>query len=256
MTIYSIFFPSQHINCTLNFFNSKKMNNSAVFVIGPAGTGKTTFCKVMNDYYTSLKRKVCLFNLDPAAINGAYHASITQKWDLNQVMDQYKLGPNGAMVKCLELCTDDPHWLEDQFSGISDETLFIDCPGQIELYTHEAEYMKKMSNILEKCGYKICIIYLVDSTYKNDEIKFNSALLNSLSANFQFQLPHLTVMTKMDIEPLESTINEGSNNNLLTRIKDLLYNYMHNEIIPFNYTETEDLYIISAYIDRMLGQEN
>ena len=35
-------------------------------VIGPPGSGKTTYCKALKMYFESLKREICLFNLDPA----------------------------------------------------------------------------------------------------------------------------------------------------------------------------------------------
>lgn len=46
------------------------------------------------------------------------------------------LGPNGGLVYCLEYLISHMDWLMDQIADYTDDYLIIDCPGQIELYTH------------------------------------------------------------------------------------------------------------------------
>lgn len=43
-----------------------------VVVIGAPGTGKTTFCKAMQDFLGQLERKHAIVNLDPANDNMEY----------------------------------------------------------------------------------------------------------------------------------------------------------------------------------------
>ena len=43
------------------------MGRCAVMVIGPAGSGKSTFCDLMRSHCEALKRRVHVINLDPAA---------------------------------------------------------------------------------------------------------------------------------------------------------------------------------------------
>lgn len=35
-------------------------------IIGPPGSGKTTYCFYMKEYYEHFGRQICLINLDPA----------------------------------------------------------------------------------------------------------------------------------------------------------------------------------------------
>ena len=35
-------------------------------VIGPPGSGKTTYCRAIKEYYEYFNRPICLINLDPA----------------------------------------------------------------------------------------------------------------------------------------------------------------------------------------------
>lgn len=45
-------------------------------VIGPPGSGKTTYCHRINEFYKELDRKVAVVNLDPANEQMEYNAEI------------------------------------------------------------------------------------------------------------------------------------------------------------------------------------
>lgn len=45
-------------------------------VIGPPGSGKTTYCHRINEFYTELERKVAVVNLDPANEQMSYNAQV------------------------------------------------------------------------------------------------------------------------------------------------------------------------------------
>lgn len=45
-------------------------------VIGPPGSGKTTYCHKINEFYKELERKVAVVNLDPANEQMEYNAQI------------------------------------------------------------------------------------------------------------------------------------------------------------------------------------
>lgn len=249
------------------------MSSCAVFLMGPAGTGKTTFCKNMSEYFETLGRKTCIFNLDPGIVTGKFHFSIHDKWSVSDIMEEYQLGPNGGMIKCLELCANDPHWLSDQIVGYTDEIMFVDCPGQIELYIHDNS-MKHIIETFKNCGYNVCCLYLIDSTFMRDNFKLNSALLNALSAMISIDTGFISVLTKMDlvlpeekeaildqntgivIDTLEET--EGPNQDcsqLIVSIEDILKQFTNQSLVAFDKNDSDDYYIIANYIDRMLCRD-
>lgn len=45
-------------------------------VIGPPGSGKTTYCHKINEFYKELERNVAVVNLDPANEQMEYNAQI------------------------------------------------------------------------------------------------------------------------------------------------------------------------------------
>ena len=106
-------------------------------VIGPPGSGKTTYCKGMKEYLTAIGRKVAIVNLDPANEQVTYESAIdvTELVQLEKVMETMKLGPNGALMYCMEYLEKNLDWLEEKldqsFSKEDvDEMYFLfDCPG-------------------------------------------------------------------------------------------------------------------------------
>lgn len=78
-------------------------------------------------------------NLDPAAERFKYALSfdIRDLISVDDVMSELHLGPNGALMYCMEYLVDNIDWLRDQLEGfLEDDYLLLDCPGQIELYSH------------------------------------------------------------------------------------------------------------------------
>lgn len=70
-------------------------------VIGPPGSGKTTYCNGMQQYMSLLGRKVAVVNLDPANDNLPYECAIDvgELVSLEAVMESMHLGPNGGALE-------------------------------------------------------------------------------------------------------------------------------------------------------------
>ena len=73
-------------------------------VIGPPGSGKTTYCIGLQQYLEGIGRKVAVINLDPANENYTYPvaADIQDLVRLDAAAQDLNLGPNGALVYCYE----------------------------------------------------------------------------------------------------------------------------------------------------------
>jgi GTPase SAR1 family protein len=78
--------------------------------------------------------------------------------------------------------------------------LLFDCPGQVELYTvHNS--MKNIVLQLQKWQLRVCCVHLVDSVLCQQPASFIAAVLLSLSTSLQLELPHINVLTKIDLLP-------------------------------------------------------
>lgn len=171
-------------------------------VIGPAGSGKSTYCSTMMNHAEVSGRHMYVVNLDPAAEYFDYEmtADVRDLIHVDDVMEdeEMKFGPNGGLVYCMEYLIQNPEWLEDQL-GDEDETYTLfDCPGQIELYTH-LDIMRKLVNMLHSWDYRICAVYILDSRFLIEPSKFLSGVFTALSAMVILEIPHVNVLSKMDL---------------------------------------------------------
>jgi len=175
--------------------------NYAQLIIGPAGSGKSTYCKIIQDHALILKRSILIINLDPAAENFNYKPDIDIR-DLikvEDVMKKNKLGPNGALLYCMEYLLSNLDWLDNLFEQNGENIYYIiDCPGQLELYNHY-DIMRKITNHLKKNGFSICSVFCLDCTFLQEQYKFISGSLLSIATMIQMELPHVTVLTKCDL---------------------------------------------------------
>lgn len=70
--------------------------------------------------------------------------------------------------------------------------------GQIELYTH-FPIMKNLIDHLQKWDIRPCGVYLVDSQFMIDAPKFISGTMSALSCMVNLEIPHVNIMSKMDL---------------------------------------------------------
>lgn len=169
-------------------------------VIGPPGSGKTTYCNEMCKFLEQIGRKVAVVNIDPANDEMIYTPSvdIADLITLEDVMDTYHLGPNGGLMYCMEFLEKNIDWLFERVNHFKGHYFIFDCPGQVELYTHHHS-VKNITEKLVSFGMHLCAINLVDSHYCSDPGKFISTLLMSMTTMLNIGLPHVNVLSKTDL---------------------------------------------------------
>ncbi|KAL4223355.1 GPN-loop GTPase 3 [Mactra antiquata] len=178
------------------------MPRYAQIVMGPAGSGKSTYCSNMVRHCENIRRQVHVVNLDPAAEHFDYPVLVDVR-ELIQVDDamedeSLKFGPNGGLVFCMEYLAQNFDWLHEQLDDIEDDYILFDCPGQIELYTH-IPVMRQLVDMLQRWNFNICGVYLIDSQFLLEASKFVSGTLTALSTMVNLETPHVNVMTKLDL---------------------------------------------------------
>ncbi|KIL70124.1 hypothetical protein M378DRAFT_67698 [Amanita muscaria Koide BX008] len=174
----------------------------AVLVTGPAGAGKSTFSSSFLTHLRMSKRTGHLVNLDPAAAADSFeHDPVIDIKDLvalEDVMGELGYGPNGGLVYCFEYLLENMDWLDEELGAYDDDYLVIDCPGQIELYTHHP-FLPTLVRHLQNLGVRVCAVYLVESQFMEDKYKFFSGVLSAMSAMVNLEIPWINIMSKMDL---------------------------------------------------------
>ncbi|XP_005529735.1 PREDICTED: GPN-loop GTPase 2 [Pseudopodoces humilis] len=201
-------------------------------VIGPPGSGKTTYCHAMRDFLSRIGRSVAVVNLDPAneALPWPCALDIAELVTLPDVMGSLGLGPNGGLIYCMEYLEANADWLRDRLQGLRGHYVLFDCPGQVELYTHH-EALKNVFAQLAKWNFRLAAVHLVDSHYCTDPGKFISVLCTSLSTMLHVELPHVNVLSKMDL--IEQYGKLAFNLDYYTEVLDLSYLLDHLASDPF-----------------------
>jgi len=195
----------------------------AVLVTGPAGAGKSTFSNALITHLHTSKRTAHLVNLDPAAAPDSFEyeptIDIKDLISLQDVMDELEYGPNGGLVYCFEYLLQNMDWLEEELGGFEEDYLIIDCPGQIELYTHHP-FLPTLVRNLNRMGIRTCALYLIESQFMEDKYKFFSGVLSAMSAMVNLEIPWINVMSKMDLVTNNPDDPAGGRNGIRAR-KDI-----------------------------------
>jgi GTPase SAR1 family protein len=90
-------------------------------------------------------------------------------------------------------------WLSEAVShGADEEYLLFDCPGQIELYTHMTIF-QELLEMLHSWDIRVCGVFLLDSQFMVDGAKFLSGTTTALSVMINLQIPHVNVLSKIDL---------------------------------------------------------
>lgn len=98
----------------------------AQLIIGPPGSGKTTYCAGMHQFLSAVGRKSSIVNLDPANEQQQHGApapcavDVREYVRLEDIMADEDLGPNGAVLYALEEleAEDGWQWLEAELRGL------------------------------------------------------------------------------------------------------------------------------------------
>ncbi|KAI5172623.1 GPN-loop GTPase [Nematocida sp. LUAm3] len=240
----------------------------ALFVIGAAGCGKTTLCRMMHERYMERKRRTVLVNLDPAVSceHPEFSIDIRDHITLEDIMEEADFGPNGGLLAGIEAISDHIDILE--IPEEEDGFLIFDCPGQIELYIH-SDGIKKIIEYVQRF-HQVIIVYGMDGLFSLDIQRFVAGSLSSVIAMSKFECSHINVLTKCDLIPEEEMDNlfinldteeiyekmkkkEDTENRFNRALATIIGDNGLLNYIPLNYKEEGRLDELLDYIDFCLN---
>ena len=213
-----------------------------------------------------------MVNLDPAAEVFHYPVAVDVREliKVDDAMEMLQFGPNGGLIYCMEYLLAHSDWLEQAVGDFDDDYLIFDCPGQIELYMH-LPIVRALTQMMTNLGYTLASVYIVDAHFVAEPSKFMSANLMCLSAMLQLELPHISVLSKVDLlkaqgssdEMLEAILSsaplelmsemaasmDGRYRALTGAIAELLDNFSMVSFIPLDITDTDSIEYVLSSID-------
>ena len=162
--------------------------------MGPAGSGKSTYCSTIVNFTS---RSLAYINLDPANDCEAV-VNIQDFITLEDIQTELGFGPNGGLIYALEYFIEQIEWFEEQLGEFENDNIIIDLPGQIELFTHSKVVPTLVRFLIEK-GYRVVGVYLLDSQFVQDVDKFFAGVMSCMSCMLSLQIPFISVLSKMDL---------------------------------------------------------
>lgn len=196
-----------------------------IFVLGPAGSGKSTFVREFSEFLRSLSYEVKCVNLDPAS-EPIYKADVDVRDYVKTevVMLEYGLGINGAMLKSADLMLEFSQKLK-----VDAEFVLYDTPGQMEVFIYSESGLELVERLK---GVQTCGIFLIDSGMVKTPENLASAILQNVVVMLRLGIPTLTAISKSDLWDIDVK-------NLLEKIKfgeGVLSEIMEKLIPLFEYT--------------------
>ena len=169
-----------------------------VYFIGTAGSGKSTLTYNFQQWMNHRGLDAITVNLDPGAENLPYETDVDiRDWiSLEEVMESYGLGPNGAQIACADMLALNTEDVKKSIESFKTDYVLMDTPGQLELFVFReaGRYIIKFLN-----PERSIIAYLLDPALAKTASGFVSQLLLSISTNFRLGQSQINILTKADM---------------------------------------------------------
>lgn len=183
----------------------------SIFFFFSAGSGKTTFMQRINAHLHSKEQPPYVINLDPAVLKVPFEPNIDIRDSVNyeEVMKQYRLGPNGGILTSLNLFATKV----DQVVGLLEkrarpdaekpdrrpvDRIIVDTPGQIEAFVWSASGTILLESLAS--SFPTVVAYVVDTPRTASTSTFMSNMLYACSILYKTKLPMILVFNKTDVK--------------------------------------------------------
>jgi GTPase SAR1 family protein len=242
-----------------------------VFILGTAGSGKSLLTATYNEWLKNNKQKAITVNLDPGVVNLPYapDIDIRNSIDLYQIMDEYNLGPNGALVLAADLIAEEAERIGGEIEDLQADVVLVDTPGQMELFAFRASGPYIANELTKE---QKAILYLFDAVFSFNPLNYVSNMFLSAAVYNRFFFPQLHVLSKCDLLPseeakrilewpadpdaLEAVIEEKLTGTRMLLSRDMMraiYGLgLEFELIPVSGKTNEGLINLSSALERIL----
>ncbi|MFW9826160.1 MAG: ATP/GTP-binding protein [Candidatus Thorarchaeota archaeon] len=249
------------------------------YFIGTAGSGKSTLTGELKEYIIHRDPEITAItiNLDPGVriLGYAPDIDIRDFIVLEEVMQEYGLGPNGAMILASDLMVNYLEELKDEIDEFNADWILVDTAGQLELFAFR-ETGPLIASALGFGSIQRSVSFLFDSNFVLRPNGFISTLLLAASVQFRFRnIPQINILSKSDLldeDQIEMIVNwsqdfkaleESTNERESGLIRELSMNLSEvfvqmgstSELIPCSIKEENGLDILFGYLQRIFDSD-
>lgn len=177
-----------------------------------AGSGKSLLVSSFAEFLRSSEQNVMTLNLDPGATALPYNPDVDVRGyvDMGDLMEKYKLGPNGALIMACDLAADHLEEIRRELEEETPDFVLADTPGQIELFAfrESGPYFSQAISDESKA-----VLYALDAPFCRNPMNFVSNLFLAAAVYARLRQPQVYALTKADLvseEELETMVGWGS----------------------------------------------
>jgi len=183
-----------------------------IFVIGMAGSGKSLLVATFSEFLRSSEQNVVTLNLDPGATALPYNPDVDVRLyvDIDELMEKYKLGPNGALIMASDVAADHLEEMRSELEEEAPDFVLADTPGQIELFAFRESGPHFSRAISDEPK---AVVYALDAPFCRNPMNFASNLFLAAAVYTRIRQPQVYALTKSDLvseEDLERMIGWGT----------------------------------------------
>ena len=196
--------------------------NIFIFFMGSAGSGKSTLVNAFQSWMFRQGYDAVTVNLDPGGIILPYNPDVDiRDWvRLEDVMDNYNLGPNGAQVTSSDLMYLHTEDIRESLDGFRTDYFLVDTPGQMELFTYREPTRDLIRSI--SLGGSIGV-FLFEPLLSGTPEGMVSQLSMASTVKYRLDMPFIQVLNKVDL------LSEEDRERIMSWVDpDCLYRYLTN----------------------------
>ncbi|MFX0040153.1 MAG: ATP/GTP-binding protein [Promethearchaeota archaeon] len=249
------------------------------YFIGTAGSGKSTLTGELKDYIINRDQEISVItiNLDPGVKILGYvpDIDIRDYLILEDVMEEFGLGPNGAMILASDLMVNYLDELKIEIDEFNPDWILVDTAGQLELFAFR-ETGPLIASALGFGSIQRSVSFLFDSNLVLRPNGFISTLLLAASVQFRFRdIPQINILSKSDLldeDQIEMIVNwsqdfraleESTSERESGLIRELSINLSEvfvqmgstAELIPCSIKEEDGLDLLFGYLQRIFDSD-
>lgn len=171
---------------------------NTAFIIGTAGSGKSLLTAAYMEWLKLQKQDIATINLDPGVLKLPYtpDIDIRDTIRIEDIMEKYELGPNGALIMAADLIADQIETIAKDADDLNPDVLIVDTPGQMELFAFRASGPFIAAELTKQSK---VILYLFDSVFSLNPLNYVSNLFLSAAVYNRFLIPQIPVLSKTDL---------------------------------------------------------
>ena len=169
-----------------------------IYFVGTAGSGKSSLIYAFQEWLTLQGLDSVIVNLDPGVEHMPYEPDVDiRDWvRVDEVMEEYGLGPNGAQIVAADMMAVNAKDLAESVGKFRTNYVLVDTPGQIELFA----FRQSSEVIMEELGKEdACLLFLADPNLCRSPTGFVSSIMLGTTVHFRFSIPFFTVLSKSDL---------------------------------------------------------